>query len=384
MNTTQNHIWLFSKKIDLRWLFVPVWITWMVCFGVSEEVLQQPIPLWFWAIFILGIDVTHVWSTIFRTYLDKDEFAKHRNMLIAVPFACFVGLFAIASFSEQFFWRVMAYIALHHFIKQQYGFLALYRARYGQKPRKKFLTDSRILYLGMLWPVLYWHLNQGRNFNWFVYGDFLEFGALLENIGLNAGTLEGFNLIGNSIYVAAIAFWLIDEVRHHLKSKEVFPWGKILWISTTALNWFLGIVWFNSDFAFSLTNVVAHGIPYMVLIFFYVEKKKQLKKPRRVAVRILPVIQMFVIIGLLAFGEEFFWDMFLNREKEGFFQSLLSYPIAMFEGNYTRALAFGLLSVPQVAHYFIDGFIWKKSKKNPYIPQVLGIGSPKQSQKEAY
>ena len=376
MNATTNHIWLFSKKIDLTWLFIPVWLTWLFCFGVPENVLQQPIPLWFWAIFILGIDVTHVWSTIFRTYLDQEEFKQHKDLLIAVPFACFVGLFAIASFSEQFFWRVMAYIALHHFIKQQYGFLALYRARYGQKPRKKILSDSRAIYIGMLWPVIFWHLNQGRNFNWFVNGDFLEFGSMLESIGLTTQNIVVFNWVGNTLYFLVISIWLSNEISYCIKNGTRFPTGKVLWIITTAFNWFLGVIWFNSDFAFSLTNVVAHGVPYMVLIFFYVEKKKQLKKPRTVAIRLFPVIQMLLMIGVLAFGEEYFWDMFLNREKEVFFQAIFGYPFTVFENNYARGLALGLLSVPQVAHYFIDGFIWKKSKRNPYVSQVLSIGKP--------
>ena len=36
---------------------------------------------------------------------------------------------------------------------------------------------------------------------------------------------------------------------------------------TTALCWGLGIVVFNSDYAFTVTNVIIHGVPYMALVY---------------------------------------------------------------------------------------------------------------------
>ena len=38
---------------------------------------------------------------------------------------------------------------------------------------------------------------------------------------------------------------------------------------TTALCWHVGIITFNSDYAFTVTNVVIHGIPYLVLVYWY-------------------------------------------------------------------------------------------------------------------
>ena len=52
-----RHIWLFSRSIDL-------------CVrGISVRTT--------WAVFIVGIDVSHVWSTLFRAYLDREEFGSH-------------------------------------------------------------------------------------------------------------------------------------------------------------------------------------------------------------------------------------------------------------------------------------------------------------------
>ncbi len=379
-HSSPSRVWLFSRRTDLAWLFAPVWATWLLCFVLPTEMLQAPVPLLFWVLFVVGIDVTHVWTTIFRTYLDREEFRLHRKALLRVPILCFVLLFGVALYSEAFFWRVMAYIALHHFIKQQYGFLALYRARYGEKPRKGFLSDTFMLYLGMGWPVVFWHLNQGRNFSWFITGDFLAAGQWLESLGVQAQHIAVINTVGNTLYISLFAWWLLRELLRY-GGKPDFPFGKMLWIGSTAINWFLGIVWFNSDLAFSLTNVVAHGVPYMVLIFLYVERKKALKEQaahRRRIVGWASVMQMLLIVLFLAFGEEYFWDMWLNRERETLFASYFTYPMTMFEALPLRAFALALLSVPQVSHYFIDGFIWKKSPQNPYVPQVLQLGAAAQ------
>ena len=114
--------WLFSRSIDLLVLFLPVWITWVVCFALPDQMLERALPLWVWAVFIVGVDVSHVWSTLFRTYLDREEFASHRTVLIRTPILAFCLFFAIAGFSSLWFWRVMAYLALFHFVKQQYGY----------------------------------------------------------------------------------------------------------------------------------------------------------------------------------------------------------------------------------------------------------------------
>ena len=89
-------MWLFGKHKDLSLLFIPVWIIWIVLFFLPNNFLQNDVPLWIWVVFILGIDVTHVWSTIFRTYLDKEEFNNHKTVLILAPIIAFILLFGIA------------------------------------------------------------------------------------------------------------------------------------------------------------------------------------------------------------------------------------------------------------------------------------------------
>ena len=361
-------IWLFNKWIDLLILGAPVWACWLVCFLVPQSWHEQQLPLWFWIVIIVGIDVSHVWSTIFRTYLDKDEYQRHKSLLMIAPVIALVLFFAFAMISIDGFWTALAYLALYHFIKQQYGFMRLYQARYGKVTQKKWLTDKLVVYLGMLYPVFYWHLNTERKFNWFVEGDFFNLSEVSNGL---LPLLPYINIIGTTVYFLVLTCWLMQEIYFHRKLALVFPVGKVLWILTTAFNWFLGIVYFNSDFAFSLTNVVAHGLPYMALMFYYVEGKKQMiirSSASRIAIN---VFFMTAVILVLAFGEEYLWDMFLYRENQTLFESILKYPFAAVDSHMAQALALAALSVPQVTHYILDGFIWKANGKNPDVKRVL-------------
>jgi hypothetical protein len=373
MERRHNH-WLFSKKTDLLVLFVPVWLCWLAAFLLPEAIRQMELPLWFWLVFILGIDVSHVWSTIFRTYLDREEFRLHRKILLLAPLLGFILCFLVAAWSEFIFWRVLAYVALFHFIKQQYGFMMIYRARQVRKTFKKFFADKWVIYLSMLYPVLYWHLNPGRHFNWFIDGDFITTQVLGWNTSAYQEFLMLFNPIANSLYWLILLGWLLEEIYLSRKGELNFSWGKTLWLLGTALNWYLGIVWFNSDLVFTLTNVVAHGVPYMALIFVYVNRKHGRIKPSKKFQLLSPavwIVLMIAIVMTLAAGEEYFWDMLLYREREYFFQNIFKYPLQVLSHPIAQALAIALLSLPQVSHYIIDGFIWKGNQKNPYLKKIF-------------
>ena len=361
--STSKNAWLFGKSVDLLFLFLPVWGVWIACFALPESVISKDIPVWAWLLFVVGIDVSHVWSTIFRTYADKEEFSNHRTLLIAAPFLAFAAFFLISGFSQPFFWRILAYIALYHFIKQQYGFMRIYKAR-AKDFGKRWIKDEWVIYTGMLYPVVYWHLTDVRSFSWFVEGDFINLYSLLS-----AFPVDQVFLVANVAYWLLIVLWLAQEL---FAGSERY-WGKILWTLTTAINWYLGIVYFNSDLVFTITNVVAHGIPYMVLVLFYVEKKKSKvqQQPRKISKVVMAVIAMIGMVLVLAFGEEYLWDMLIYRENSQLFESVLVFPVNALANPWWQAAGIALLTVPQATHYIIDGFIWKSNAKNPHLKRIL-------------
>jgi hypothetical protein len=372
--------WLFSKKIDLWVLFAPVWCVWVIAFSLPVGIVEMPLPLWMWVLIVLCIDVSHVWSTIYRTYWDKDEWTRHRKLLIFAPLVCLGGALAVANTSLTVYWHMMEYMALFHFIKQQYGFFALYSAKLGahRPKRKKFLQDKQIIYFSMLYPVLYWHLNSDTFFGWFSDGDFFYLGVIFDWLGVR-GQTDILYTGASVIYWGVMAAWLLEEVWTHRREHLTLPKGKILWLLTTGINWYLGIVYFASELVFSMTNMVAHGIPYLVLIFFYVERKKRLLpdgiqsvpsvfNTRKLA---LNISVMFGVVLLISAVEEYFWDMFINRNKGEVFENILAYPTQPLDDmGVLTACVIAVLSLPQLTHYVLDGFIWK-APTNPYVKRVL-------------
>lgn len=367
ISNRSSEVWLFSKAQDLLLLGLPVWLCWVICFSLPFSILNQEIPLWVWVVIVIGIDVSHVWSTIFRTYLDRDELKNHHRILKIAPIVGFSLCFVVAIFSVSLFWTLLAYLALYHFMKQQYGFMQLYKAKYGRVSYKKRISDQFIIYWSMLYPVVFWHLNYDRNFDWFVAGDFINL-----DFEVYHNALQIINQIGTVIFFSLLAFWLIEEIWICLKNNLKIPTGKWLWILTTAFNWYFGIVYFNSDLVFTMTNVVAHGIPYFVLMLVYVGRKNKISKGNQLSGSTLKYgLLIITTVLILSFGEEYLWDMLLYDENHIFFENLLEYPFRLLQSPFAQALALALLSLPQVTHYILDGYIWKSNDKNPYLKPTL-------------
>jgi hypothetical protein len=129
--------------------------------------------------------------------------------------------------------------------------------------------------------------------------------------------------------------------------------GKDLVVVTTAVCWYVGIVLLNSDYAFTVTNVIIHGIPYMVLVHWSCERQRE-RPPRS---RWSTVVPFLATIWLLAYVEELLWDRGVWHERDWLFGD--HWQLA---GG--QPLLIALLAVPQITHYVLDGFIWKR-RSNP-------------------
>lgn len=356
--------WLFSGKIDLFALFLPIWMLWVFFFVNADRLEGQDLPLWAWVVFILGFDVSHVWSSLFRTYLDKEEFKAHKVKLILTPILSFTISLLLLSYSMGLFWRIMAYLAVFHFIKQQYGFVALYKAK-NSEFRTQFLNDKWVVYIATIYPVIFWHFNSKSNFNWFANNDFV---ALHTWLGDNTVLFS----VLNYFYWGIIFLWLFQEVLA-VQRKEAVSLGKTLWILTTAVNWWFGIVYYNSDIIFSVSNVVAHGLPYVVLMYYYGVRKTEIVQQTQLSFwkrfRWLWILVLTILCAALV--EEYFWDMLVNRTHQPFFERIHLYKWEALRSPYTLAFAVALLALPQQVHYISDGFIWKANVKNKYIKPIF-------------
>jgi low temperature requirement protein LtrA len=116
----------------------------------------KPLPFVHYAILITCVDVAHVWGTLFRTYLDTEATNKRWKLFYLSPPAILLVEIVAYWISPTFFWSCVAYFAIYHFISQNYGLLALYKARHGERNRVDYKLDYYTLVAGAVCPVLLW------------------------------------------------------------------------------------------------------------------------------------------------------------------------------------------------------------------------------------
>jgi hypothetical protein len=294
---------------------------------------------------VLLVDVAHVWSTGVRVYLDPVEFRRRAGLYLAVPAVGLALGVSLYELGELVFWRVLAYIAVFHFVRQQYGWVMLYRAKAGERDRPGRWLDTVTIYLATVYPLVWWHAHLPRRFWWFLKGDFATLPVLAEQLLA-------------PVYWLALAAYFGRSLYRRAARGEANP-GKDVVVAMTALCWYVGIVAFNSDYAFTVTNVFIHGIPYLVLIYWYrwVRRPAEVPTPRT---RLLNAA--FVFLGLVwfaAYAEELLWDRLVWHERDWLFG-------AGWRADRWKGLLVPLLALPQVTHYLLDGFIWRR-KSNPDV-----------------
>ncbi|TGE25366.1 hypothetical protein E5K00_09310 [Hymenobacter aquaticus] len=341
--------WIRSAWFDGLWLLAPPFLALLVVLALPAEFRASThMPLLGWVVLVVFIDVAHVYSTLFRTYFDAPRRRQHRQLLWVAPLGCYAVGVALHQVGGLVFWRVLAYLAVFHFIRQQYGFLRLY-ARHEPASAPSRRLDTALVYYATLYPLLYWHFSPGRNFTWFVEGDFLQ---LDWPAGRYAATV---------LYVALLGLYGAKELRQWLFYRT-FNLPRNLLLLGTLLSWYFGIVYFNGDLAFTLLNVVSHGIPYLALVWISREPAGPPVAGQRPG-----WWQNYAVLGFLgfllalAYLEEGIWDGLVWREHASVFGWFQQLPAV--QNPALLAWLVPLLALPQATHYVLDGFIWRRPKK---------------------
>ena len=341
--------WIFSPALDLAVFVAPALVALaLVAAAPSLGLAAADTPTWAWIAGVLLVDVAHVWSTAFVTYLDRGELARRPLLYATVPLAGWltgVALYALGGPAA--FWRALAYLAIFHFVRQQYGWLALYRARAGE--RTGALVDGAMIYAATLYPLVWWHTASPRRFAWFVDGD------------LVTGAPPVVATVAGALYLSIISAYVTRAVVSARRAPV--PWGKHLLVATTAACWYVGIVATDGDFTFTVTNVLIHGIPYIALVVLYgrAVAATDPATAREPGPRLLrhPVALALAALWLVAFVEELIWDRAVWHDHAGLFGAGLDL-------TDLHVVLVPLLAVPQLTHYILDGVLWRRGQ-NPRV-----------------
>jgi len=351
--------WLVSPAFDLGWFVAPGLLAILVALAIglgSPASHDEGLALWVGG--VLLIDVAHVWASLYRTWLDPEARKLHAEQLRWTPVLVFLLGFIAHAITPALFWALLAYVAVFHFIKQQVGFVALY-LRAGREASVDARLAKLAIWVATALPIVYWHAHLPRRFAWFMPDDFVA--------GLPAwiGTFAAWAQLPLLLGFFARRAWLHARGQGH-------PMVTIL-VALTAASWNLGIVWFDDDRVFTLTNVVLHGVPYMALVWIAGGRDtlaRGLERARGRAPSVaLTLVVFYLILVALAFVEEGAWDRLVWHEHAGLFGAS-----TIELDAFMTSLVVALLSVPQATHYLLDRWIWRVGPRNPKLAGQLRLG----------
>jgi hypothetical protein len=347
--------WLFSRQIDLLAFGGSALAAWLlIALGAAFGWLGTDSPEWTWLLCVVAIDVAHVWSTGFRVYFSRAELQGRPLLYAAVPALAYLAGVALHALSPLAFWRGLAYLAVFHFVRQQVGFMKLYGRRNVAQTSLDTVCDRAAVTLSMVYPLIYWHAQLPRAFTWFVPGDFVSAAPLREL----ARAVLPFAQLGCGVALAAFLGRQLVLFR-----RGTWVPGKVVLVIATCSCWVLGIVVFDSDYAFTVSNVILHGVPYFVLTHRYARASSQSSWARRIALAgVGPSVLLCVFFAVC---EETLWDRLVWHERPEYFGEV--FPLSAL----TLVFVVPLLAVPQITHYVLDGFVWRVRSENPVLRREL-------------
>lgn len=155
--TTRAGGWLVSAPFDLAFVFGGALVS---VAALGAWAAGVPIALLFWA-WLLLVDGPHIGATFTRTYVDRAEWRARPRFLWATLLLAFAAgpaclLLNVLTGSEapfQLFLGVNVLWAFHHVTRQHWGFVALYRARAGERDGRR--VDAAIVYAACWAPYLF-------------------------------------------------------------------------------------------------------------------------------------------------------------------------------------------------------------------------------------
>ena len=344
--------WLFGPGRDLSLVLGPLALATVAHFVVPADFGS---PLWAYLLFIVSFDVAHVWATGYLTYFDRHALRARRSLLIAVPAITFVASFGLHLASSVLFWSAVAYVAIGHFIKQQVGFVMLYKGMSGERSSLDYRLDKWAIWLGALGPLALWHADPAAAFEWF--GAEEDF-ALRVPLGFAHATV--------GLMVAVQVSWVTRQVWLRTNGRQLST-PKVVWVLGSWVSWWMGVqVAANFIVATAFINLF-HGIPYTALVWWRCSRAPEQRAAfiKRWATR-SSILAFYLLLLSLALVEEALWERFVWHAY------LPDYGVTPETlGAIAVSAWVALLSLPQITHYVLDGVLWRLTPANADLRSLV-------------
>lgn len=347
MTITVKNGWVFSKREDLYIFLTPFIAGWMV-FLVGQLFHLQSLRIGtkdstmvFFAL-LAFLDAGHLFSTVFKSYLDERIRREKRFLLYVTPLLIYILLIAL------YHWLGMrtvlilfGYYNVYHIMRQQYGWVNISSKKANENNKIDYWLDKVTIYSMVLVPLIWIHFTLPANDKQF--------------------EVPKSKLAANLAIIAFLAIFITYFIRQWYKAYKQMPinFSKIFQVIISFLTWGSVIV-FQSPLLLAVP-VLLHNIPYLGIVF-----KTSPKEGNRLS-------------GLLAYRYSILlFALFVAAagvtyaKTNNFIKSVRLDHIAGIPKEYFLC---ALLLFP-IMHFVIDGVIWKRKHYN--VQALSEADSPSQ------
>ncbi|MEA1882876.1 MAG: hypothetical protein U9N31_10825 [Candidatus Marinimicrobia bacterium] len=370
MNPTQIKVdatpfsvnWIVDQKNDLLWFMGACVSGYLLIYlnlglGISVMLLW-----WFW---IVSMDGPHVFGTLSRTYLDKQEWAIRSPLLWGSLLWFLLGPLAVGGGilfqTKQPFFIFLTFAQLWaywHVVRQHYGFMVIYQKKNGEAAGKANPVDYWIFYILMLIPFVSFLLRHPEARP--------QLGLGLE---LSALELQITDLI-NIIVIGAILVYIFKEFQGYRQGRALNLPKSLFLLSCVPLHLVIfmhPVVSTQVDIRlFAVFVTFYHNIQYHGIIWFYNRNRYGRDKGGEqfgLASKVSRNFFTYYLVGILF--------SIAYRYSDWFFSGLVV-PFAAGPNPVSTFALGGLFTVSDLAigfwwgfafnHYFLDQYIWRLSK----------------------
>ncbi len=326
---------LISRRLDVLCFlsFLPIVIVAPVLAPILKVAGIDILQLTTLQVFLLVvlIDGAHIFSTSLITYFDRERRKLFSPYLTVIPIVVFLSMVLMLLLLGSIkFYYFLAYAAIFHFVRQQYGWFSIACKKGSLGPRWISKIDQISIYSIPIFAII-WNSSYTQPYRWFKEGDLFSIPIWLTNI---------FHIL---FWIITITF-ILSNCYQIFRLKKINLTKYMIWLNTF-ICWYVGFVFFEGGFVYFFLLVVHHGLPYLGII----HKSEKITSTLRGSQ--FKYIASITIIYILCVGLSVL-EVTTNKPVIGTEEfSLNQLLLASFAA---------LIYTPQVTHYFLDMVIWKK------------------------
>lgn len=335
--------YIHNPRADLLWFVALPFIALAIAlfFHASLPYMAQAsIAVW--------ITIPHHYAGWVRGYGLEEDWSRWRTRLIVGPLL----LIPTVLFGSALIPITLAIVLMlwdhQHSMMQQYGFTRIYdfKATSGAPRTGRFdFWLGIILYSNMLITAPLWaELWIAELYRW--------------DLALEASTIQQIQTLSYSLTGAYLLFYLGHVLSNTARGYAINPMKYAFLFASYGL-WYY-VSWRDSFLVYLVAHRIMHGVQYMLMVYWYVEKKEDVtgKTPRLLGH--MNILRFLLYGGLYAVVFHFATGGSVADMSFGLVNALQADKMLDFSAEKaTGFYAATAISAAAACHYYLDSYIWK-------------------------